>query len=62
MNLIQEIQARLEKESRSPQELYNEVRQLGVQMAITNNLGKTQVVMFCSSLLKLYELLASENS
>lgn len=61
MTILEEIQARMDKENRTPNELYAELRQLGLQMMVLNTIGKEQVVMFCSSLVKLYELLKPSN-
>ena len=61
MTILEEIQARMDKENRTPNELYAELRQLGLQMMVLNTIGKEQVVMFCSSLVKLYELLKPNN-
>ena len=58
MKILTEIQNRINKETRSPSDLYTELRQLGAQMVITNVIGRAQVVTFCSSLIKLYELLS----
>ena len=54
MEILDEIQHRIESESRSSGELVSTLRQLGTYMFITGTITKEQVVTFCSSLIKLY--------
>lgn len=54
MEILDEIQHRIESESRLSGELVSTLRQLGTYMFITGTITKEQVVTFCSSLIKLY--------
>lgn len=54
MEILEEIQHRIESESRSSSELVSTLRQLGTYMFITGTITKEQVVTFCSSLINLY--------
>ena len=62
MKILTEIQNRINKETRPSSDLSIELKQLGFQMMVTNSVGKAQVVMFCSDLIKLYENLTSKES
>lgn len=55
--ILKEIKSRIEEETRQPQELYSELRMLGMQMVLTQTLTKAQVVGFCSDMIKLYDAL-----
>jgi len=54
MEILEEIQHRIDSESRSSSELVSTLRQLGTYMFVTGTITKEQVVTFCSSLIKLY--------
>lgn len=60
MKIMEEIQARISKETRPLEELCVELKRLGFQMIATNAIGKEQVVMFCSDMIKLYEDLSQK--
>lgn len=55
MKILNEIQTRISKETRPLEDLCIELKKLGFQMMATNSIGKEQVVMFCSDMIKLYE-------
>ena len=57
MKILKEIQNKLDKETRNPEELIREMQQLGFQMLLTNVINKEQVIVFCTDMIKLYELL-----
>ena len=52
--LLKEIQNQIEKDNRSPQQIYEMLKGLGMFMFTTNTISKDNVVAFCSSLLSLY--------
>ena len=54
MEIMKEIQTRIENENRPSETLYQEIKGLGLQMFMTNTLNKEQVIIFCSDLVKLY--------
>jgi len=58
--LLKELRRRIEAERRPSTELYASIRQLGLQMFLTNTMGRETVLMFCSCMLKLYENLAAQ--
>ena len=60
MKILTEIQNRLSKETRPLEDLCVEIKKLGFQMIVTNAVGKEQVVMFCSDMIKLYEGLTQD--
>lgn len=60
MKILTEIQNRISKETRPLEDLTVEIKKLGFQMMVTNAIGKEQVVMFCSDMIKLYEGLVQD--
>ena len=58
--LLKELKRRIEAEHRPSTELYAAIRQLGVQMFLTNTMGRESVLVFCSCMLKLYSNLAEK--
>ena len=55
--ILKEIKARIEGDTRKPEQLYNELRGLGAQMVLTNTLTRDQVIHFCSAMISLYKRL-----
>ena len=56
--LLKELRRRIDHETRSSQELYASIRQLGMTMFLTNTMGRENVLMFCTAMLKLDHNLA----
>jgi len=59
--LLKELKRRVDAEKRPSTELYASIRQLGLQMFLTNTMGRESVLQFCSCMLKLYSNLAEKN-
>lgn len=55
--ILKEIQSKLENDTRTPQEMYSMLKQLGLYMFTTNTISKDNVVLFCSTLLGMYDKL-----
>ena len=60
MQIIKEIQHRVEDEARTNEELYITVKDNMVRMFFSGSMSKEQVVTVCSSLIKLYKNLSKE--
>lgn len=60
MEIIQEIQNKIDNENRDPLTLYNEIKNYGLLMFTTNKMTKDLVVAVCADLVKLYEQLKSQ--
>ena len=58
--LLKELRRRIESEKRPSTELYASIRQLGMQMFLTNTMGRESVLMFCAAMLKLYDNLKAK--
>lgn len=58
--LLKDLRKRIDQEKRPSPELYASIRQLGLQMFLTNTMGRESVLMFCSAMLKLYSNLTGE--
>lgn len=52
--LLKEIQTRVEKENRSPMELYMSVLMTGTNVFKSQSLSRDQLIILCSSLLTLF--------
>lgn len=59
--LLQEIKARVKKENRSPMELYMKIVATGSSMVQSHTMTKEQVIVMCSSIISIYNLLNEEN-
>lgn len=57
MELLKELQSKYKEETRDANTLYQNIRNLGLQMYLTNSISKELVLELSCSLLKLYELL-----
>ena len=53
-DLLNAVRERMEKEGRTPKELYGEMKQMGAAMFFTNTMSREQVIAFCADMLKLY--------
>ena len=53
-DLLKQIQTKIEEDTRSSEEIYSMLKQLGTYMFMTNTLSRDNVILFCSSLIKLY--------
>lgn len=53
--ILDEIRNRITCEKRTPAELYSTMRQIVMQMLITQSMNREQVVSFCSSMIRLYQ-------
>ena len=51
---------RIEQEARPSEQLYAALKQLGVQMFLTNTMNKELVLSFCAAMLKLYANLSAK--
>ena len=58
--LLKELRRRVEQETRPSEQLYATMRQLGLQMFLTNTMGRETVLTFCAAMLKLYENLDAQ--
>lgn len=58
--ILKEIRDRVEKENRSPMELYMKVLAVGTEMFRTHKMGKEDVVVMCSSMISIYDKLQNE--
>lgn len=56
MEILNDIEQAIQKEKRTPEELFILVRNVGLQMAMSNKINKDQVVLLCSALIKMYQL------
>ena len=52
--LLDAVRERIEKEGRTPKELYAELKQMGLMMFMSNTMSRDQVIAFCADMLKLY--------
>ena len=59
-NLLEEIKDRVEKENRSPMELYMKILTIGTSVMRSNTMTKEQVVIMCSAILSIYTSLQEE--
>ena len=59
--LLQDIKARVEKENRSPMELYMKILTTATSVMRSNTMTKEQVIVMCSSILSIYTNLNEEN-
>lgn len=59
--ILKDIKNRVEEETRSPQQIYSELRFAGAQMMLTNTITRGQVVGFCAGLIKLYDMLSPKS-
>ena len=55
MEIIQEIQNRINEINATPQQMYAMLKNLGGRMFAMNNMPKSDVVMFCATMIKLYK-------
>lgn len=61
MELLKELQNKYKAETRDANTLYQNIRNLGLQMYLTNSISKELVLELSCSLLKLYELLKEKD-
>lgn len=54
MEILDQIKEVVSKETRTPEELYSYIKQLGMIMFFSKKLTDSQVIYFCSSLISLY--------
>ena len=61
MDLLKEIQNKLKAETRAPELLYRQLKQIGTHMFLTNEMSRETVVAACVCLIGLYEALSPKN-
>ena len=61
MEILDDIQKRIEVDKSTPEELFIKIRNTGLQMFMSKSLSREQVIVMCSSLIKMYNDLHEVN-